>query len=402
MKKLLLALFMIVVMTGSALAFQPIEIADGKYLRIFYEAQFGLTFRNTGSGPDNDKATYDLNFRRNRLGFIGTYNEWLSFYFQTEYIESIKMGPLSVYANDTGKDFYVLDAQVRMAPSNAFRIHFGKLKHNLTRENLEACFEPLTLDRSLFISTPYKTSRDVGVAFWGNLLNDKFQYRFDVMNGRSGGSAADPMPSSNLRYTARLQTSLLDPEAGYGVSGTYLGQKQVLTIGGAVQYEADVAYGDVANKTDEVDYLAYSFDIFYEQPIGNGALTASAAYLDVDFDDAYRYANPGESTYGQNGQKSGYYIKAGYLLPMEVGPGRLQVFARYDDFKYGNLSNAKTGTDFIDQNVQRIGAGVNYYIYGQDLKITAEYSLTRFDKEDAKDPNYQDFSSFDLFLQVRF
>jgi hypothetical protein len=400
MKKLLASFIMVTMLAGAAFALPPIEIDDGKYLRIFYEGQFGLAFRDTGSGPERDDATYDFNFRRNRLGFIGTYNEWLSFYFQTEYIENRKITPLSVNISDTGDNFYVLDAQIRFTPANAFNIFLGKLKNNLTRENLEACFEPLSFDRSVFVYSPYKTSRDVGVAFWGNLADDKLQYRVDAMNGRSGGTTADPMPSNSLRYTARLHASIFDAESNYGYAGTYLGEKQVLTVGASIQYEPEVVYADTVNMDDEKDYMAYSFDLFYEQPIGTGAVTVSAAYLNVSFDEAYREANPGASSYGLNGEKNGFYVKAGYLLPVDVGPGKIQVFGRYDDFKFANLNN--NATDFIDQKVSRIGAGVNYYIFGQNLKVTAEYSLTNFDEEDSNDPNYQNFNSFDLYLQARF
>jgi hypothetical protein len=258
------------------------------------------------------------------------------------------------------------------------------------------------VDRSLFVYTPYKTSRDIGVAVWGNILNDKLQYRVDAMNGHTN-SISDPSPSSSYRYTARLQASFLDPENGYGTAGTYLGNKDVLTIGAAYQYEPKAVYGDVGNNGDIKDYSAYSFDLFYEQTFNDiGTFTLSAAYLDISFDDGYASADPGAGSYGLNGQKHGYYLKGGYILPVDVGPGMLQPFARYDDFKFANLYNSVTNTNFYDQGVKRIAFGVNYYFFEHDLKLTAEYSLTDFDREDQNDPNYKDFGSFDLFLQVRF
>ena len=184
-----------------------------------------------------------------------------------------------------------------------------------------------------------------------------------------------------------MHVSLFDAENNYGYAGTYLGDKHVLTVGASFQYEPDVIYADTVNKSEKKDYMAYSFDIFYEQPIGFGALTVSAAYLNVDFDDAYREQSPSATSYGLNGQKNGFYGKAGYLLPMDVGPGMLQIFGRYDDFNFANLNNATTGTDVVDQNVPRIAGGVNYYIPGQDLKVTGEYCLTKFDKENSDHPN---------------
>jgi hypothetical protein len=398
--KRLLALAFVIIMTGTVYALPPIEFGEGQRIKIGYEGQFGMSFRDMGSGPNAEGNTTDFNFRRNRINLIGSYNEWLGYYVQTEYMESRKVNPFYVDPSDGGREFYLLDAQIRLDMKSYLHFVVGKFKHNLTRENLEACFEPLTNDRSLFVYTPFKTSRDMGVAVWGNLANDKFQYRLDIMEGQTG-TGGDP-EDSGFRYTARVQASLFDPENGYGMAGTYLGMKQVLTFGAAIQYEPDALYGDVGNLEDSADYLAYTFDVFYEQPIGYGALTLSAAYLEIDFDDAYLGADPSRNSFGLNGQKKGWYVKAGYLLPFDVGPGMLQPFARYDDFQFANFQNAQSYQDFYDQQITRMAIGFNYYIFNQDMKVTAEYSMLDYDKEDPDDVNYQDFSSFELYLQVRF
>ncbi|UOD35106.1 porin [Deferribacteraceae bacterium V6Fe1] len=393
MKKLLTALSILIFSVGLANAFPAFKIADGKYLKIFYDAQFGYNYRDMGSGADGSENTNEFNFRRNRLGFIGTYNEKVSFYFQTEYLEDQKVKGLETDLSDEEKNFYVLDAQIRVKYSNAFQLTLGKFKHNLTRENLEGCFEPLTMDRSLFVYTPFKTSRDKGIVVWGNLLDDKLQYRFDVMEGKTSGT--NPAPKSNFRMTGRLHLTLLDPENNYGYKGTYLGKKKVFTVGASYQYEPDVVYGDVTNAADKKDYTAYSVDAFFEYPFSFGTVTASAAYLDLSFDDAYKGADPDTDTMGLNGQKNGYYAKVAYMLPMEVGPGQLQFFYRYDGFTFAELNGA------YDNDIAWYGVGFNYYIDGQNIKVTGQYSAVDFDKEDATNPEYQDYKTFQLFLQVR-
>ncbi|BAI80148.1 phosphate-selective porin O and P [Deferribacter desulfuricans SSM1] len=392
MRRVLTILSILVMMVGMANAFPAFKIAKGKYLKIFYDAQFGYNYRDEGAGADGTEDTNEFNFRRNRIGFIGTYNRMVSFYFQTEYIEDKQVGPLTTDLSDEEKNFYVLDAQVRFKFSNAFHIRLGKFKHNLTRENLEGCFEPLTMDRSLFVYAPFKTSRDKGVVFWGNLFDNIFQYRFDVMEGKTSG---DPSPKSNFRYTGRIHLTFLDPEKSYGYKGTYLGKKKVLTIGASYQYEPDAVYDDVANATGEKDYQAYSVDGFFEYPFSFGTVTLSSAYLKVDFDDAYKGADPDDEVIGLHGERDGYYVKAGYMFPMNIGPGKLQLFYRFDNFSFGKYGN------FYDQEIKWYGVGFNYYIYGQNLKITGQYSKTDFDKEDNTDPDYQDFKTFQLFLQVR-
>ena len=136
MKKILLTLALVMAFTSSVFALEPIELGENAYLRIFYDTQFGLTFRDTGTGVMGKDAALNLNFRRNRLGFVGTYNDVLSFYFNTEYIENRLVSPLTI-SDQPNQNFYVLDAQIRYDPFDFLRFQLGKFKHNLTRENLE-------------------------------------------------------------------------------------------------------------------------------------------------------------------------------------------------------------------------------------------------------------------------
>jgi len=396
--KILTVLMLMLMCAGSAFAFKPIELGEGKYLQFFYDAQFGYTGRNTGSGVNAEDDTNEFNFRRNRIGFIGTYNEKLSFYVQTEYIEDKNVNPLYVdISDDDSKDFYLLDAQLRYTPFENVDLIAGKFKHSLTRENLEGCFNPLTLDRSFFVYAPFKTSRDKGVGARAEFFDNMVQVRGEIQEGRTGDAAdGSPDPGSSLRYTGRMHLSLLDKETGYGYKGTYFGKMKVLTVGASYQYEPDAVYGDVANLADKKDYAAYSYDVFGEFPTAAGTFTLSAAYLNISFDDAYKGANPDANSLGQNGERDGYYVKAGYMLPFNVGPGQLQFFGRYDKFDFAKLNG------YYDNSVDFIAGGLNYYIDEDKIKLTAQYSKTNFDKEVGQDTNMQDFDTFELYMQVRF
>ncbi len=66
-------------------------------------------------------------------------------------------------------------------------------------------------------------------------------------------------------------------------------------------------------------------DGFFEYPTTAGTFTLSSAYLKTDFDGAYKGADPDPRSVGINGEKKGWYAKAGYMLPMKVGPGDVQV-----------------------------------------------------------------------------
>lgn len=357
---------------------------DQGLLKLDYKGQFQLNYRDTGSGADNDDDTMEFNFRRNRLALVGLYKGF-GIYVQTEFSEDRNITPFDVTDGDTS-DFQLLDAQFRFKYSDAVQFRVGKFKHNMTRSNLEACEKPLTLDRSVLVRAPYASTRDKGIAMWGNLFEDIFQYRLEVMNGRNDSSSA---PDSNFRYGARAHLTFLDKETGYGYRGTYMGEKKVITLGASYQYEADVAYANAAIEQDEVDYQAYSVDFFVEYPFeGIGTFTFSTAYVDYDLDDAYEGATPEDGVFSYNGEKNGGYTKIGYMLPNTP----LQFFARAE-----NWSFAKLGV--YDQEVDWYGGGLNYYFRGQNLKLTLEYSTVEFDTETR---DCQDFDTLTAQLQVIF
>lgn len=361
---------------------------DEGLLKLDYVGQFQYNYRDSGAGAGDDD-TMEFNFRRNRIALIGAYGN-LGIYAQTEFTEDINIGPFSV-TDGSANNFQMLDAQIRYKFNDAVQFRVGKFKYNFSRENLEACEAPLGLDRSVLIRAPYVATRDKGVAMWGNLFDDIFQYRLDVMNGRNDSQSA---PDSNFRYTARAHVTFLDGETGYGYKGTYMGKKKVVTLGAAYSMEEDVAYSNISTQTDAVDYRAWTVDLFAEYPIEDvGTFTFSTAYVDYDLDDAYQgsanIANLDSGVIGINGQKNGGYTKLGYLLPNTP----LQFFFRMENWTLAELDGV------YDQEIDWYGGGFNYYFRGQNLKLTVEYSTVEFDQESL---NYEDFDSLTAQLQVVF
>jgi hypothetical protein len=367
-------------------------------LQLQYKAQFRMTLRDDGSGLDGSDATTSFGFRRNRIALMGAWSDKVSLYVQTEFTEDPNVDTLGVADQNLGTEFQLLDAVVRLNLAPAVKLNVGKFKYSFSRENLEDCLEPLTLDRSLFIRAPFVSTRSQGVALWGNFLDDRLQYRVDAMEGRKAVSG-QTAPSSSLRYSARAHVTLLEPEAGFGYRGTYLGDKKVLTIGGAYQYEPNVTYVDVENKLGEEDYQGFTVDAFLEYPLGDaGTVTASYAYEDVDLGDAYKGAVPDPGAVGLYGEKNGWYAKGGWLFRGVP----LQLFGRFEKWRFACLNNA------FDQIVDWYGFGANYYVWGQNLKLTAEWSRTDFDKEgtftsvSGSSQTSEDFSTFVAQLQFVF
>lgn len=380
---------------GPQIVFGPNDIGS---LQIDYKGQFQLMYQDTGSGTNGDSNTLDFNFRRNRLALRGAYGENFSLYVQTEYAQNPIINPLLPSGNNSSPEFIMLDAVMRFKYNDALQANVGKYKYSFTREVLDACEAPTTIDRSIFLVSPFvdkNSTRDLGVSVWGNLVDGLLQYRADIMQGRSTGQGINS-PTSNFRYGFRGHVSVFDKETDYGYKGTYLGEKKVLTFGAAVQYEPQIAYSNTVAQTGAVNYLGYTFDGFYEQKFADiGTFTAGIAYVNFDLADAYKGANPDPGTEGLYGQRNGGYVKAAYLLPKLP----LQFFGRYENWSYGWLNGV------YNQKIDWYGGGARYYFRGQNLNLAMELSRTTFDKS-SSDPAYfgknQDYTTFLTQLQLIF
>lgn len=366
---------------GKAFAGPTIQFGDEGFVTFNYALQIWGQYSEVTSGTDSGDIT-DIFLRRNRLTFSGQYNDYIGFYAQLEGGVDSKRG-----ADDS--DVFFRDAYLTIDHSDPLRFIVGRFKNTFSRENLEGCLEPLTLDRSEFLAfTPFAGSRDTGVAMWGNLADAAFQYRVMIADGRE----RDEVVKDSPRLTARIHWSPWEPEYTYGYLGTYLGTRKVFTLGAAYDYQADVAYADFPARDDAQDYEAWTVDAFLEYPTRSGTFTLSGAYFDYSVGNATN-RNP-DPNLPITSELDGYYVKGAYLLPGTLGIGRLQFFGRYENSDF-NLASG-----LFDHNL--IGVGFNYYINGQQLKVTFEYDFIDFDQNHPTDPRFQDQDRATLALQFIF
>lgn len=390
----------------ATLAAVPLASAfDMPELNIELKGQVYAENTDYGGGASRSDSRTDLHFQRLRLTITGMMDEVWGFKFQTcGNVGSSKMGSVGygVTAQDTDwndRDIRIIDGYVIANFSEALNFKIGLTKIPLTRANLDDCFAPLSLDRSMFVynaygTSPAKFSRDIGAVAWGNLLDEKVKYFAGAFQGREGFTktnhpfsgavvTSSMTPKSNLEWVGRVHYAFLDPEPGSGYVGTYFGELKIFTLGAGFAYEPAAVYKNVsptgAILNDEtVDYTAYTLDAMFEYPVGDGAVTATAQYLKIDFDDAYKTNfNAGDrlaNITGLNGQKEGGYVKAAYLLPKTFGKeGRLQPYAVYENWKFAHLLGIN------EQTITQAGVGLNYYIHRQRVRVTAEYLKTDFD-----------------------
>ncbi|MBK9134054.1 MAG: porin [Betaproteobacteria bacterium] len=368
----------------AATAGPTIDFGTGQSLNITYAVQgWWENRRQDFAGQSNN--TSDMFLRRNRLAFTGQYNDVVSFYAQLEAGGDGRAG-------QTDRPIFWRDAYVSIDWSDEVRFIVGRVKNTFTRENLEACLEPLTLDRAEVLSyTPFGGTRDTGVVVWGNLMNAMLQYRLMVADGREVAE----MPRHKPRITARAHVSLWDPEFNYGYQGTYLGTQKVLTIGAAYDRQPEVAFANYLSRADAKDYKAWTVDAFMELPTAAGVFTASAAVMKYDTGGAFGQSP--DPQLGANSDLKGHYLKAGVLLPGKVGPGRLQFFGRHEKLDYA----VRTGNaEYYDNRWNSLGA--NYYIDGQRLKVSVELADIKHDTPHPALPALSDYRQATLGLQLIF
>lgn len=167
-------------------------------------------------------------------------------------------------------------------------------------------------------------------------------------------------------------------------SGTYLGKKDVLTIGAGFITQKEAMWHQEGAQTRFEDMKLWSADIFYERPLNKtqgNALTLYAAYSITDFGKNYiRNAgvmnpsngiNQGTALNGTGnafpmvGTGSTLFAQAGYLLNKDF-LGKLGTLQPYADIQYSRF-------DLLGDPMAMYTAGVNWLIDGQRAKISMGY-----------------------------
>jgi hypothetical protein len=382
-------------------------ITDMISLRIQLRGQLLAEHTDYGSSNDRLGDRTDLRFARFRLTLTGMFDSTYGFQINTQSTAGTTKGGITGYSLSSA-DTDNNDANIRLHDAyfianynEKVNFKFGLTKIPMTRGNLDGCFDPLGIDRSMWSftgygTTPIKASRDMGVNLWGRAFGRRMVYQLAAFQGREGFSRtthpfsgatvnSSQTPSNTLLYVGRVHYSLLDVEAdGSGYQGSYLGEKKVLTFAAGFGHESDAIYKNVTSagvvsNEETVDYNAFTADMLLELPTESGTFSLTSAYLNVDFDDVHKTnLNPGDrlTNYGGvNGQKKGWYARAGYLFPQKFGKeGKLQPYGYYEKFDVAALAGV------TEQTITQKAVGFNFYIRGQNVRFTGEYLMNEFAK----------------------
>ena len=201
---------------------------------------------------------------------------------------------------------------------------------------------------------PSKVGRDDSITVWGNILEDKFQYRFMVGEGQEGNTAN---PGDDIRYAGRVAYNFFDTETNWFNKETNLGKKKILAVGAGFDHQSDLII-----NSDRMDYSAYTADLFLDWPMTKTTVTSALSYIKIN-----NAVNAVTWTdLGSGGDGDIFIAKAGLLFASKIQP-----FAHVQMIK-------PDGSGMEDATL--FGIGCNYYIKGPANKLTVEW--TRGDSDD--------------------
>ncbi len=190
------------------------------------------------------------------------------------------------------------------------------------------------------------TGRDDGVVVWGQVLKGKGKYFLGAFN-------LDNVQQSPL-YSGRINIALLGEEPGFWGSSTYYGDKDIVAIGGAYQYQKHGSGTiDPATLDGDVNLNIVIGDLLAEKNLpGVGTFSLEGTYYHFDK--------------GNPLAKQAFYVLASFLTEDYVGIGKLQPLVRWQQ-----TSPQSGGT-----KMTMLDAFVTYVIHSYDLKLTAGYQRT--------------------------
>ncbi len=295
----------------------------------------GLQTGFTSTSTTGSNALNQFQLNSVRLYVSGPVVDNFKFMFNTEYDGA---------TNKIG----VLDAVAQYSYSPKLNVWAGRFLPPSDRANLYGPYyshEFKVYTDGIQDGYPFvATGRDNGVMYWGD-----FGKMVKVSAGLfDGGSSTG---NSKILGAARVQVDFWDKEDGYYLNGTYYGDKNLLAIGGATQFQD--------GKT------AATADFLMEKKLpNNGVISIESEYSNYNGLGGY------DSRYTKS---QGAYGLASYLFPKAVGVGKIEILGKYAkaDFTSGKAPS-------YDQKTTEVN--VNYVIKQFKARVMTFYKDTRFNR----------------------
>ncbi|CAN5515009.1 hypothetical protein BH23BAC1_BH23BAC1_28610 [soil metagenome] len=354
-------------------------------------AQFWIrhTDMNPGSLVNNRlrSSMTDLSLRRYRLNFNGNADDKIRYVFV--------LGDNNWnYYTIKNPSIQILDAYIDFQINSHLGIGIGKQGWaGLSRYSAPGATQPLAFD-IVFPAVPLVNVYDDILRKWGIYARgeiNKLDYRISLTRPKAPTISGLPnfekaVFSKNrpeFHLSSYFKYQFKDKESQYTawMPGTYLGKKEIFNIGMGGFYQPKSTWLLSGLDTTHHALKAFSMDLFYEKPLaGNKAITGYFAWFNYDFgrnfirnigiNNPATGVLPTESLNGPGnnapvaGTGNTMFFQLGYLFP--VNAVKNKHFQPYGSFQYSQFQA-------FDDAVMMFNTGFNFYLKGQDSKITLGY-----------------------------
>lgn len=391
-----------------------------KWLKFTISSQIWLRSieNNPGTSVNNvpQNQTYDAGIRRMRLSIQSQITPFYSIFLQMGMNNQnfISGGGTGTGTNGNGKKapFFFHDAYNELAiiPRNNF--YTGKLNKNnlylgvglhswngVSRLTNASTTKMLAGDLPIFnfpsIEIADQFSRQFGIFIHGEF--NRLNYRFSInkpfatnLKPNIGGGAVDNNQSGKLSFAGYTYYQFFNKEitATASLAGNNLAVKKILNIGMGFYSNSDATQTQSSeNIYESHNANIFGADIFSEIPLGNKkkemGLTLYSVFYNYNYGPNYLRTsgvmNPGILDSGFTGQKALegagnnrilmgtgniWFTQAGFVLPKFCSVLKIQPFFNY----------ALKDMQALNQKGNYYDIGFNFYLYGQNAKVVAQYS----------------------------
>jgi hypothetical protein len=248
---------------------------------------------------------------------------------------------VATYNPDIQGTVSFLDGIIQIEPSDYFNIWVGRMLVPVDRANFSGYWFAAPwyypgfgfADGQVGAPREGPFGRNNGVTVWGQIDGGLVKYYAGAYNLHD--------VSTSPLFSGRLAVALLDKEPGYYHSSTYYG-KDILTIAVGAQAQKDGSAAPIEGVAPD-NYTEFNADVLFEKNFpGAGVLDLEGAF--------YKFNGDFEPT------DAHWLAVASYLLPNDIGPGKLQPLVRVQQ-AIPSANDADTST-LIDA---QIGYVVNSY-----------------------------------------
>lgn len=296
---------------------------------------------------ENSTATdtrHNVFFRRLRLMAGGKLAPKLSYFIESDSANLGKENP----GGDREADIFLQDAYLSYAFRPEFQVDGGMIIVPVSHNTTQSAASLMTIDFGPYAfsssaPTRSKVGRDYGMQARGYIRN-RLEYRVGVFRGNRNHDGDFP-----YRFTARVVYYPLEADTGYFYTGTSLGARKVVAIGGSIDRQGS--------------YSANAVDFYLDHPLpGGDAVTAQANFI--------RYDGGGEYPFQSLAPQNTWLVEGAYYLHRaRLGP--------YIQFASRDLTEPGARDD------GKVQGGVSWWVQKHRVNLKAGYG--RLFSDDAAD-----------------